>query len=714
MTRPAILAALALSLSLAVSQAPAQELTYPVTRKIDHVDSYHGTKVADPYRWLEDDTASATTRWVEAQNAVTFGYLGKIPFRGRLRQRLEELYNYPRYSAPSRTGKYYTFSRNDGLQNQSVLMIQQGLTGVPEVLIDPNTLYTDGTVRLGAAELSPDGRWFGYGLSAGGSDWQEYRVMETATRRALPDLIRWVKVSAISWYQDGFFYSRYPAPSDTTKLLSSSNQNHQVYYHQLNTPQAQDRVVFADPAHPRRFHTVRVTDDERYLILTVSDRSVAGNDGNALWVRDLKSSEAGFRPVITSFKDSYSVLDNLGDRLLVSTNCGAPNRRVVLIDPAHPEEANWTEILPERPEPLSSSSAVGGRLIATYMVDVTDRVQVHRLDGTLEREIVLPTIGRVGGFGGKASDTEVFYTFSSFTYPPTTYQYDIATGRSTLFRATEVPFDPEAYQTKQVFYPSKDGTRVPLFIIHRKGLVLDGQRPTLLYAYGGFNITQGPSFNPLHVALLEQGGVYALASIRGGGEYGEAWHRAGMLLNKQNVFDDFIAAAEYLKANGYTSTERCAIQGGSNGGLLVAAVMTQRPDLCHVALPAVGVMDMLRYHTFTIGWNWAAEYGSSDDPAQFQNLLGYSPLHNLKPGTAYPATLVTTADHDDRVVPAHSFKFAATLQEMHAGPNPVLIRIETKSGHGAVSTAKRLDESADLYSFMWYNMKFAPQYPMVP
>ncbi|MEK6688797.1 MAG: prolyl oligopeptidase family serine peptidase [Gemmatimonadota bacterium] len=712
MTRPAILATLALS--LAVSQAPAQELSYPVTRKVDHVDTYNGTRVADPYRWLEDDTASATTRWVEAQNAVTFGYLAKIPFRGRLRHRLEELYNYPRYSAPSRTGKYYTFSRNDGLQNQSVLMIQQGLTGVPEVLIDPNALSTDGTVRLGAAELSPDGRWFGYGLSAGGSDWQEYRVMETDTRKPLPDLIRWVKVSGLSWYQDGFFYSRYPAPSDTTKLLSSSNENHQVYYHQLNTPQAQDRLVFADPAHPKRFHTVRVTDDERYLVLTVSDRSVAGNDGNALWIRNLKSSEAGFRPVITSFKDSYSVLDNLGDELLVSTNRSAPNRRVVLIDPAHPEEANWTEILPERPEPLSSASAVGGKLIATYMVDVTDRVQVHRLDGTLEREIVLPTIGRVGGFGGKASDIEVFYTFSSFTYPPTTYQYDIATGRSTLFRATEVPFDPEAYETKQVFYRSKDGTRVPLFIVHRKGLVLDGQRPTLLYAYGGFNITQGPSFNPLHVALLEQGGVYALASIRGGGEYGEAWHRAGMLLNKQNVFDDFIAAAEYLKANGYTSTERCAIQGGSNGGLLVGAVMTQRPDLCHVALPAVGVMDMLRYHTFTIGWNWAAEYGSSDDPAQFQNLLGYSPLHNLKAGTSYPATLVTTADHDDRVVPAHSFKFAATLQERHAGPNPVLIRIETKSGHGAVSTAKRLDENADLYSFMWYNMKFAPSYPMVP
>ncbi len=691
-----------------------QELAYPKTPKVDHVDEYFGTRVPDPYRWLEDDTASAVKAWVQAENAVTFGYLDKIPFRKQLRSRLEALYNYPRIGAPSRTGPYYTFFKNDGLQNQSVLFIQKGLTGTPEVLIDPNTLSKDGTVRLGTSRLSRDGKYFGYGLSSGGSDWQEYHVMETATRKALPDRIRWVKVSGLSWYKDGFFYSRYPAPADTTKALSGSNEDHRVYYHRLGTPQEQDRLVFEDPAHPKRFHTVSVTEDERYLILQVSDRSEAGNDGNAFYVRDLLKGETGFRPVVTTFKDSYSVIDNVGDKLLVATNLNAPNWRVVEIDPARPAPANWREILSERPEPLDGVSTAGGKLFVTYMKDVVHRAYVHDLNGKLEREIELPTLGRVSGFGGELEDREVFYTFVSFTYPPTIYKYDIASGTSSLFRKTEVPFDPSRFETRQVFYPSKDGTRVPMFLVHRKGLALDGQRPTLLYAYGGFNITSAPGFNPLLVSLLEQDGVYALANIRGGSEYGEAWHRAGMLLNKQNVFDDFIAAAEWLKANGVTSSERCAIQGGSNGGLLVGAVMTQRPDLCKVALPAVGVMDMLRYHKFTIGWNWAAEFGSSDDPAHFKNLLGYSPLHNLKAGTSYPATLVTTADHDDRVVPAHSFKFAATLQEKHVGPNPVLIRIETRSGHGAVSTAKRLDETADIYSFMWFNMGVTPTYSAVP
>ncbi len=475
--------------------------------------------------------------------------------------------------------------------------------------------------------------------------------MVTATRKPLPDLIRWVKVSGLSWYRDGFFYSRYPAPADTTKALSGSNENHRVYYHRLGTLQSQDQLVFEDPAHPKRFHTVQVTEDQRYLILTISDRSAAGNDGNALYVRNLTTGETGFRPVVTSFLDSYNVLDNVGSRLLVMTNRGAPNWRVVEIDPAHPEESSWREILPEKPEPLDNASTAGGRLFATYMKDVAHRVYVYDLNGKLEREIALPTLGRVGGLGGNHDDRTIFYTFLSFTYPPTVFRYDIATGASTSYRQTEVPFDPGQFETHQVFYQSKDGTRIPMFLVYKKGLTLDGQRPTLLYAYGGFNIASNPSFNPLLVALLEQGGVYALANIRGGSEYGEAWHRAGMLLKKQNVFDDFIAAAEWLKASGYTSTARCAIQGGSNGGLLVGAVMTQRPDLCHVALPAVGVMDMLRYHKFTIGWNWAAEYGSSDDPVHFRNLLSYSPLQNLKPGTSYPATLVTTADHDDRVVP---------------------------------------------------------------
>ncbi|MGQ0702701.1 MAG: prolyl oligopeptidase family serine peptidase, partial [Gemmatimonadales bacterium] len=696
---------IALVLAAPVASLRAQEIVYPKTAKVDHVDEYFGTRVPDPYRWLEDDTASAVKAWVEAQNAVTFGYLEKISFRKPLRARLEALYNYPRIGAPFRTGPYYTFSKNEGLQNQSVLYIQQGLAGTPQVLIDPNTLSPDGTVRLGTARLSRDGKYFAYGLSSGGSDWQEFFVMETATRKPLTDRIRWVKVSGLSWYQDGFFYSRYPAPADTTKRLSGSNENHRVYYHRIGTPQEQDRLVFDDPAHPKRFHTVSVTDDERYLILSITDRSTAGNDGNALFVRDLSKGETGFRAVVTTFTTSYQVLDNVGDKLLVRTNDHARNWRVVEIDPARPEPANWREILPERPEPLDNVSAAGGKLFAIYTKDVVHRVEVYDLAGKREREIALPTLGRVGGFGGEKADTVLFYTFFSFTYPPTTFKYHVPSGTSTVYRRTEVPFDPSRFETRQVFYTGKDGTRVPMFLVHRKGLALDGQRPTLLYGYGGFNITSAPGFNPLLVALLEQDAVYALANIRGGSEYGEAWHQAGMLLNKQTVFDDFIAAAEWLQANRYTSKDRCALQGGSNGGLLVGAVMTQRPDLCTVALPAVGVMDMLRYHKFTIGWNWAAEYGSSDDPAHFRNLLSYSPLHNLKAGTSYPATLVTTADHDDRVVPAHSFKFAATLQEKHVGPNPVLIRIETRSGHGAVNTAKQLDQTADLYAFMLYNLR---------
>ncbi|MGE3615584.1 MAG: prolyl oligopeptidase family protein [Gemmatimonadales bacterium] len=700
--------------TLAASSLMAQSIQYPKTAKTPHTDTYFGTAVPDPYHWLEDDTASAVKKWVAEQNEVTFDYLSRIPFRTRLRARLEELYNYPRTSAPARTGPYYIFSKNDGLQNQAVVYVQRGLEGKPEVLIDPNTLSADGTVRLGAAALSKDGTYFGYGLSSGGSDWLEFRVMETATRKPLADEVRWVKFSNIGWYRDGFFYSRYPAPDDTTKALSGTNEHHNVYYHRLGTPQSADELVYSDDAHPKRFHFTSVTEDERYLVLNISDRSEAGNDGNEVWIRDLASPDRTFRRVIAGFKDSHTVIDNVGDRLLVQTNRGAPNWRVVSIDPAHAEETNWQDVLPERPEPLDAATTAGGKLFAIYLKDVTHRVFVHGLDGRLERDIELPTLGMVAGFAGRADDKEVFYTFYSLTYPPSNFRYDLATGRSTLHQRTTVPFDPDQYETKQVFYPSKDGTRVPMFLVHKKGLVLDGKRPTLLYAYGGFNVTLGPSFNPLLVALLEQDGVYAQANLRGGGEYGESWHKAGMLLEKQRVFEDFIAAAEWLQQNGYTSPERCAIEGGSNGGLLVGAVMTQRPDLCRVALPAVGVMDMLRYHQFTIGWNWAAEYGSSDDPAHFRNLLSYSPLHNLKDGVNYPATLVTTADHDDRVVPAHSFKFAATLQERHRGTAPVLIRIETKSGHGAVSTSKRLDETADVYAFMLANMGITPRYPAVP
>lgn len=691
----------------------AQSIHYPATPTVAHTDEYHGTVVPDPYRWLEDDTASATRAWVGAQNEVTFAYLAQIPYRAQLRQRLEDLYNYPRISAPFREGNYFLFFKNDGLQNQSVLYIQRGLDGTPEVLIDPNALSSDGTTRLGSLALSRDTRYTGYGLSQGGSDWQEYQVMETATRKVLPDRVRWVKVSSLAWRGPGFYYSRYPAPADTTKALSGKNENHQVWYHRVGTSQSQDQLVFEDPAHPQRFHTVQVTDDERFLILYVSDRG-QGKDGNALHVRDLARRDTTFLPVITGFDDDFTVVDNIGDKLLVETNRGAPNRRVLLIDPRRPQESAWQTVIPEKPEPLKSVSSAGGRLFVTYLKDVSDRTYVLDLGGKLLHEIELPGLGQVGGFGGRKDEKFVFYTYTSFTYPPTTFKYDIATRTSSVYRRTTVRFDPEQFETEQVFYQSRDGTRVPMFLVHRKGLPRDGQRPTLLYGYGGFNISLGPSFNPLLVSLLEQGGVYAVANLRGGSEYGEAWHRAGMKANKQNVFDDFIAAGEWLQASGWTSRERCALQGGSNGGLLVGAVINQRPDLCKVALPAVGVMDMLRFHKFTIGWNWIADYGSSDDAEGFKYLSAYSPYHNLKAGTVYPATLVTTADHDDRVVPAHSFKYAARLQASNGGPNPTLIRIETRSGHGAVSTSKRLDETADVYGFMWYNLGVEPRFAATP
>lgn len=691
----------------------AQSIHYPETATVSHTDTYHGTVVADPYRWLEDDTSSATRAWVTAENEVTFGYLARIPYRAQLRQRLEELFNYPKIGAPFREGSYFLFFKNEGLQNQSVLYIQRGLEGSPEVLIDPNALSTDGTTRLGALALSKDTRYTGYGLSQGGSDWQEYRVMETATKKVLEDRLRWVKVSTLAWRGAGFYYSRYPTPADTTKALSGKNENHQVWYHRVGTPQSQDELVFEDAAHPQRFHTVQVTDDERFLILYVSDRG-QGKDGNAIYVRNLARGDKEFRPVVTAFDDDFNVLDNIGDKLLVETNKGAPNRRVLLIDPSQPAEASWKTIVPEKPEPLKSVSSAGGRLFVTYLKDVSDRTYVLDQTGKVLHEIKLPGLGQVGGFGGRNDEKFIFYTYSSFTYPPTTFKYDIANRTSTVYRRTTVRFDPDQYETEQVFYQSKDGTRVPMFLVHRKGLTPDGQRPTLLYGYGGFNIALGPSFNPLLVSLLEQGGVYAVANLRGGSEYGEAWHKAGMKANKQNVFDDFIAAAEWLQAKGWTSKERCALQGGSNGGLLVGAVVNQRPDLCKVALPAVGVMDMLRFHKFTIGWNWIADYGSSDDADGFKYLSAYSPYHNLKAGTAFPATLVTTADHDDRVVPAHSFKYAARLQASNAGPNPTLIRIETKSGHGAVSTSKRLDETADVYGFMWYNVGMEPRFAATP
>ena len=705
MFRPARLAAgLVTAATLATAAIFAQPLQYPASRKTDHVDRYHGLPVPDPYRWLEDDNSPETAAWVAAQNAITFPYLERIPFRQHFQKRVQELNKFEKYSAPSRKGPYFFFSRNEGLQNQSVLFIQKGFEGRPEVLIDPNSWSEDGTVRLTVFRPSKDAKYAVYSISRSGSDWQEYRVMELATKQTLSDKIDWVKVSNVAWQAEGFYYSRYPAPPEG-KEKASINENHQVYFHRLGTPQSEDRIVYEDRNNAQRFHIIETTEDERFAVLSISERG-KGKDGNALLARDLSKGEVGFMPVVPTIGDeTYSVVDNVGDKLLVQTNRNAPNWRVVLIDPKRPAEANWTVVLPERAEPIDSVSTAGGKLFATYLKDVATKAYTHRLDGTLENEIALPGLGTARGFGGQRDDTFVFYSFNSLNIPPAIYRYDIATRKTSVFREAKVPgYQPAAFETRQVFYPSRDGTRIPMFLVHRKGLDLNGNNPTLLYGYGGFNVVESPTFSAARLALLEQGFVYASANLRGGGEYGETWHKQGMKLNKQNVFDDFIAAAEWLIANKYTSPAKLAIQGGSNGGLLVGAAINQRPELFRVAIPQVGVMDMLRFHKFTIGWNWIADYGSSDNPEEFRALYAYSPLHNIKAGVKYPATLITTADHDDRVVPAHSFKYAATLQERASPENPVLIRIETKSGHGASSLTKQLETAADIYAFIMHSM----------
>ena len=675
-------------------------MEYPETRKDEQVDDYHGIKVEDPYRWLEDDNSAETMAWVSAQNRVTFDYLEQIPYRSRLKQRLQELYNYPKYGIPSRSGAYYIWSKNDGLQNQSVLYVQEGLEGTPRVLIDPNQLSPDGTVRLMAGEASRDGRYFAYYLSSSGSDWLEGHILEIETGTVLNDHLMWLKVTGLAWFRDGFFYSRYDAPGDGHDL-SSRNDGHQVYYHRLGTTQADDRLVYEDKAHPQRFHTVETTEDERFAILTVSERG-QGKDGNALFFNDLSRQEAAFTPMVADVtNDRFQVIENVDETFLIFTNQDAPNGRVVLYDP----ETGWKDVVAETADSLSSVSTQGGKLFVTYARDVTSHPYVYSLEGKMERAIPLPGPGTAGGFGGRRDDTSAFYAYSSFNYPSTIFRYDIANGQSSEFRESAIQgFTAADYETVQVFYSSKDGTRVPMFLVFKRGLKLDGNNPALLYGYGGFNITVAPEFNPLRLALLEQGFVYASANLRGGGEYGETWHQAGMKQQKQNVFDDFIAAAEWLIANGYTSPARLAITGGSNGGLLVGAVINQRPDLFRAAVPQVAVMDMLRFQKFTIGWNWIADYGTSENPEEFEVLYRYSPVHNIRAGVTYPATLITTADHDDRVVPAHSFKYAATLQAKASHAHPVLIRIDTQSGHGASNTSKALDAAADIYSFLMYNL----------
>jgi len=688
------------------ANAQVTTLKYPVTKKVDQVDTYFGTKVSDPYRWLENTDSADVKEWVLEQNKVTNNYLSAIPFRSKIKSRLEQIWNYPRYTQPAKVGNHYFFYKNDGLQNQAVLYIQDGLNGTPRVFIDPNKLSSDGTVALGTVSYSRDNKYAAYAVQSSGSDWQEIHVKDIASGNDTKDLIKWVKFSGISWFKDGFFYSGYDAPASGT--YTAKNEYHKVYYHKLGTDQSQDQLIFEDKEHPQRLMGAYTTEDERYIFLDISE---GGKKGSLLYYKDAMKPSDIFHPIISEFGYDNGVIETEGNQVIMLTNNGAPKRRIVMFDPAKPEQSNWKTIIAEREETLEDANYVSGKLIVTYLKDASTHAYVYNLNGKLENEIKLPTLGSAGGFGGRKNETTVFYSFTSFTYPRTIYRYDVATKTSTVFRKTDVPVSLDGYETKQIFYKSKDGTKVPMFIIHKKGLKMDGTNPTYMSAYGGFNISTTPYFSTPLMVLLENNCVLAFPNLRGGGEYGEKWHEAGMKQNKQNVFYDFVAAAEYLFNEKYTNPNRLAIQGGSNGGLLIGAVINQRPDICKVAFPAVGVMDMLRFHKFTIGWGWVSEYGSSDDSTDFYNLIKYSPLHNIREGVNYPATLVTTADHDDRVVPGHSFKYAATLQEKYKGNNPVLIRIETKAGHGGGKpTSKIIEELADEYSFMFYNMGIQPKY----
>ncbi|MGI2907509.1 prolyl oligopeptidase family serine peptidase [Tolypothrix sp. VBCCA 56010] len=676
-----------------------KHLTYPSSPYSDRVDDYHGTIVADPYRFLEDPDSEETKAWVEAENKVTFGYLNEIPAREKIKQRLTKLWDYEKYSIPFQEGENYFYFKNDGLQNQSVLYTLKTLDGEPKVLLDPNKLSADGTVALSGLSISENGKLLAYGLSSSGSDWQEWKVRDVETTEDLPDHLKWIKFSGASWTNDnqGFFYSRYDEPNEKTKL-EDVNYYQKLYYHKLGTSQSEDTLIYQRPDEKEWGFGGGVTEDGHYLVISVW----SGTDSkNLFFYKDLTNPNAEVVELIKEFEADYSFIDNDDSVFYFRTDLDAPRAKVIAIDTKNPHKSAWQEIIPQAAETLESVGILNNQFVADYLKDAHGKVKIFDLNGTFVREVELPGLGSVGGFNGKRHDTETFYSFTSYTTPPTIYRYDIVSGKSQVFREPKVDFHPADYETKQVFYRSKDNTQVPMFITYKKGIKLDGNNPTLLYAYGGFNISLTPNFSVGTLVWLEMGGVYAVPNLRGGGEYGEEWHQAGMKLKKQNVFDDFIAAAEWLIGNGYTKSDKLAIAGGSNGGLLVGACMTQRPDLFGAALPAVGVMDMLRFHKFTIGWAWVSEYGSPDNPEEFKALYAYSPLHNLKPGTAYPATMITTADHDDRVVPAHSFKFAAALQAAHTGENPVLIRIETKAGHGAGKpTAKIIEESADKWAFL--------------
>jgi prolyl oligopeptidase len=684
-----------------------QKFNYPETRKGDVVDNYYGTEVPDPYRWLEDDMSEETAAWVKAENEVTFAYLESIPFRDALKERMTEIWNYPKMGTPFKEGDLYFYSYNTGLQNQSIIYMRKNLEGDGEVFLDPNGFSEDGTVALAGLSFSKDHKYAAYGISRGGSDWREFSVKEVASGNELKDHIEWIKNSGVSWYKDGFFYTRYDTPAEGEEL-KGENKNAKIYYHHLGALQAEDMLVHQDESHPDRSFYLDVTEDEKYFMLY----SYESTSGNSLAFKKAGLDDLPFTWLDEDFDDDYIPVGNHENMLYVRTNNQAPLYRLIAIDMNNPGRENWVDIIPEdEKNVLESATLAGGKIIASFIQDAYNSASVYELDGTLLHEVSIPGIGSIGGFRGKMKDNTAFYSFTSFNYPTTIFKYNIAENISELFYAPEVDFDAEAYETKQVFYPSKDGTSIPMFIVHKKGLELDGTNPTLLYGYGGFNISETPSFSTTRAVWLEQGGVFALANIRGGGEYGEAWHKAGTIFQKQNVFDDFIAAAEYLIDQKYTSRKRLAIYGGSNGGLLIGAVINQRPDLFAVAIPMVGVMDMLRFQKFTIGRYWTVDYGSSDDTEEFKYLLGYSPLHNISSDKDYPAVLVTTGDHDDRVVPAHSFKYIATLQEKYKGKNPVMIRINTDAGHGAGKpTDMAIQEYSDIWAFIYQNIDYTPEF----
>ncbi len=684
---------------ISCTQKPIQ---YPPTKKGDVKDTYFGTVVEDPYRWLEDDNSAETADWVKTENELTVGYLAKLPFRDKIKTRLTELWDFPKYGVPFKEAGKYFFYKNDGLQNQSVLYTTAELATEPTVLLDPNTLSTDGTAALSGIEISNDGKYLMYQVAKSGSDWNEIFVKNIETGEMLPDHILWVKFSGISWYKDGFFYGAYDQPEAGSEL-SKANEFQKVYFHKLGTEQFADQLIVSDSTNSKRMFGAGLTDDKRFLFISKS----IGTHGNALDFKDLNKKNSGYVSLMDSYEYEFNAVENIGDELYVRTNYKAPKYRLIRINTNKPEEANWVDIIPEKKDVLESVRLVAGKLVVNYMTDAHSKVEVYSYDGVFDHEVQLPGIGTVSTFSGKRDENIAFFSYTSFNTPGEIYKYDFTTKQSTLHFRPEVKFNPDDFEVKQEFYAGKDGTKIPMFIVYKKGLELNGKNPTLLYAYGGFNISLTPSFSSSRIAFIENGGVFAMPNIRGGGEYGEEWHLAGTKLKKQNVFDDFIAAAEYLISQKYTSSEKLAIQGGSNGGLLVGAVVNQRPDLFKVALPAVGVMDMLRYQKFTIGWAWAGDYGTSDDNAEmFNYLYAYSPYHTIKKEIAYPAILATTADHDDRVVPAHSFKYMARMQEYNPENKlPLLIRIDSKAGHGAGKpTAKVIEEYTDVWSFVFYHL----------